>query len=60
MIKIKYFCDCCGKEVEKSDLSRIETTFGCSDGIVAKDICFNCWKIYTTQVSKIAKEMFKR
>lgn len=58
--KIEYYCDCCNKKVNKEkDLTTIEITFGSTEGIQHRDVCFDCWKEYTNKIAEVAKELFK-
>lgn len=60
MRKKEYYCDCCKKQVKKeSELSLIEISLGSSSGITHKEVCFDCWKVYTNKIAEVAKELFK-
>ncbi|MPM45160.1 hypothetical protein SDC9_91846 [bioreactor metagenome] len=61
MIKktIEYYCDCCKKQVNnREDLSNIEIWLGKNGGIIGKQVCIKCLRIYTDKIGEIIKEMF--
>lgn len=61
MIKktIEYYCDCCKKQVNNGeDLSNIEIWLGKNGGIIGKQVCIKCLRIYTDKMKEITKEMF--
>lgn len=46
MIKQQYYCDCCHKQVKNgNELHMINITFGMSDGIQSREICYDCLRI---------------
>lgn len=60
MRKYEYYCDCCKKQFEKeSELRFIEISLGSSNGTTYKEVCFDCWKVYTNKIAEVAKELFK-
>lgn len=61
MRKNEYYCDCCKKKVEKeSELTFIEISLGSSNGVTHKEVCHNCWKVYTNKIAEVAKELFDK
>lgn len=61
MRKAQYYCDCCNKQVEnEGQLTLIEITFGSLDGITHREVCHDCWKLYTNKIAEVAKELFKK
>lgn len=60
MIKKQYYCDCCKKQVEReSELTLIQISLGSLEGVTYKEVCHDCWKVYTNRIAEVARELFK-